>query len=95
MPGIILIELNNLQGKCNEANWYAAILAVKDSYEILVKYSCLTVASLSFNAGDDNVFKIFTDPNCSMSLGDRTNDVVKALRDSDYVKNTRKHRETE
>lgn len=92
MPDIIQIELNNLREKCNagfqnDLSWYAAIFAVKDSYEILVKYSCLTVASLGFNNGDDDIFKIFTDPECSMSLGDWTNDVLNAVKGSEFVKN--------
>jgi len=64
-------ELNNLKGKCDSGDWYGALLAVKDSYEILIKFSCLMICALSYQKnGDDSFFKLLTSPEHSMSLGD-------------------------
>ena len=97
-PSIITAEIQNLTPKYAESNWYAAILALRDTYEIAIKYSCLLLCAEIYRSGDDSVFRLLVNPERSMPLGDWCNDVIRGIWSSSYVQgddNMRMRREAE
>lgn len=84
-PSIITAEIQNLTKKYAESNWYAAILALRDTYEIAIKYSCLLLCAEIYRSGDDSVFRLLVNPERSMPLVDWCNDVIRGIWSSSYV----------
>ncbi|MBS6396154.1 MAG: hypothetical protein KH452_03225 [Clostridiales bacterium] len=86
IPAAIEAELSNLEEKYRTQNWFGAILAIKDGYEILMKYSCLALCALIYGVGEEDFFRILTNPEKSMSLGDWCNDLLNAAARSTYIR---------
>lgn len=72
-PSVISYKYSQLKKLAEERSYYGVMMAVKDCFEVIVRFYVLCGCAISRDRGSEDVVKVLCSPEISLSFGDWVN----------------------